>query len=104
MDLDEWEERAAIMEFEGGMTRFQAETAAARRQGYQRWEVIHALRERDTAKAQHRGQTPVGHGADDLPALQCQPQEKDGPLPQRDVPSGRGGVEMLARDVRLERR
>lgn len=30
IDLEAWEERAAIMEFDGGMTRAEAEKAAAR--------------------------------------------------------------------------
>lgn len=39
-DLDAWAERSAIMEFDGGMTRFAAETAAARLQGLERWQAI----------------------------------------------------------------
>jgi hypothetical protein len=85
MDIEEWEERAAIMEFDGGMTRFLAETAAARRQGHERWEVLHALRERDIAQARYRGSASVGDGAHHLSAVQCGPQEEDGSLPQRDV-------------------
>jgi hypothetical protein len=39
-DREAFEERAAIMEFDGGMTRFQAETMAAKAQGVSRWEAI----------------------------------------------------------------
>lgn len=40
VDLDAWHERAAIMEFDAGMSRFAAETAAAKAQGKTRWEVL----------------------------------------------------------------
>ncbi len=39
-DLDRYENTAAWLEHCDGMTRFQAETEAARRQGLQRWEAI----------------------------------------------------------------
>ena len=39
-DADAWAERSAIMQFDGGMTRFAAETAAARLQGVERWQAI----------------------------------------------------------------
>ena len=40
---DEFEERAAIQEFDGGMSRFKAETAAAKAQGTSRWEAVKIL-------------------------------------------------------------
>ncbi|SMO69659.1 hypothetical protein [Paracoccus laeviglucosivorans] len=40
LDIDQFEERAAICEFDGGMSRFAAETAAAREQGLARWEAL----------------------------------------------------------------
>jgi len=49
-DIDAFEERAAIMEFDGGLTRFKAETLAAETQGKKRWEVINEIRNRDTAR------------------------------------------------------
>lgn len=45
-DLDQFEERAAIMEFDGGMTRFRAETLAAQAQGKQRREVLDEIGKR----------------------------------------------------------
>jgi hypothetical protein len=33
-DIDEFEERAAIAEYDGGLSRYQAETLAARAQGF----------------------------------------------------------------------
>ncbi len=104
MDIDAFVERAAIKEYDGGLSRFRAETEAAAEQGFARWKVIHALLERNSASARHHGGTDVRHGPDDLSQMQRRSDEKDRPLPQRDVPGGRGGVEMLARDVRLERR
>ena len=39
-DVDAWAERSAIMQYDGGMTRFTAETAAAKAQGLARWQAI----------------------------------------------------------------
>ena len=43
-NIDQFEERAAICEFDGGMSRFAAETAAAREQGLARWEALKFVR------------------------------------------------------------
>lgn len=40
VDFERFEETAAILEFDEGMARFDAETEAARRQGVQRWEAM----------------------------------------------------------------
>ena len=40
VDLDAWHERAAIMDYDAGMSRFAAETAAAKAQGKTRCEVL----------------------------------------------------------------
>lgn len=45
MDVDIFQERAAILEYCEGMTRFEAETEAARRQGLKRWEALRLCRE-----------------------------------------------------------
>lgn len=39
-DRDQFEERSAIAEYDGGLSRFDAETLAAREQGFERWEVM----------------------------------------------------------------
>lgn len=39
-DIDSFEERAAIMEFDGGLSRFEAETQAAKAQGVARWQAL----------------------------------------------------------------
>lgn len=41
-------------------------------------------------------------GPDNLPGVQSHPEEKDGPMPERDGNDGRGGLELLA--LRMEGR
>ncbi len=55
MDIDAFQERAAIMEFDGGLTRYRAETIAARAQGKRRDEVMNEIRRRDSEGARDRG-------------------------------------------------
>lgn len=59
MDIEAFEERAAIQQFDGGLSRFQAETEAARAQGYQRHEVINEIRKRDSGKARDSDPAPA---------------------------------------------
>lgn len=101
IDLDAFEERAAIMEFDGGMTRFRAETLAAETQGFTRWQVMQEKRD-----AERDGHSPRGrdHGsaldgqqrADDLSRVQPRQAEEVGPMPERDTNAGRDRVELLA--------
>ncbi len=49
-DVDAFEERAAIVEYDGGLSRFRAETAAAAAQGVSRHEAIEASRRAKTVK------------------------------------------------------
>jgi len=42
LQMDLWQERAAILEFDAGMSRFDAETKAAEALGRKRWEFVHA--------------------------------------------------------------
>lgn len=88
-DLDAFEERAAIIEFDGGFSRFEAETLAARAQGRSRWqamqEVRNADRNRNSQGAWDHGSPMVGHHADDLSAVQSAPAQQDRSLPQRDI-------------------
>ena len=101
-DVDAWAERSAIMQFDGGMTRFAAETAAAKAQGLARWQ---AIKEVENAE---RGGITGGHGhspdavdrgrnADDLPRVQRQPEEENGPMPERQPEAGldRGALSPL---------
>lgn len=83
-DLDAFEERAAIMEFEGGMTRFAAETAAAQMIGRKRHEVMNEIRERDLARrGDQRPAVARQQRADDLPGVQPDPQEENRSVSQR---------------------
>lgn len=45
-DIDKFEERAAIMEYDGGLPRARAEELAARAQGYKLSEIKRVLAER----------------------------------------------------------
>lgn len=62
--LESWDERAAIMEFCGGMTRFQAETRAAQDLGTTRWSMIDEKRKRDFGEAPNRGAAGKWNNAD----------------------------------------
>lgn len=87
IDLDEWEERSAILEFDQGMTRYAAETEAARRLGFRRFEAVNAKRERDTAAARDHGSEARGNVENDLPRVQRPAAEQERPVPERDVPA-----------------
>lgn len=91
-DHDQFEERAAIQQYDGGMTRFAAETAAAQAQGVPRWQAIKWTKEaRDAERDGHfaRGGDPGlalarERGPVDLPGVQPQPEEKNRSVPERD--------------------
>lgn len=85
MDIEAFEERAAIMEFDGGLSRFQAETKAAEAQGYRRWEVLNAIRDRNSQQARNHGSAPAWDAANDLPGLQSQSAQEGRPLPERQL-------------------
>lgn len=78
MELDFWNERAAIMQFDAGMSRFRAETKAAQAMGRQRWEFVDAERKRDFASGGDHRQAVAGQQRkDNVPAMQRAP-EKEG--------------------------
>ena len=100
LDVDQFAERAAICEFDGGMSRFDAETAAAQEQGLARWQAVKFSKEaRDAQRDGHseggghsaapvaREQRPVG-----LPGMQPASEEKNGSVPERDANVGRDRV------------
>ena len=79
VNVDQFLERAAIMEYDGGLSRFAAETAAAKAQGFDRWQAIGAVakglaenaeRVRNTAPARDHLATGQRDGADNLPTVQ----------------------------------
>ena len=76
IDLDIFEERAAIMEYCGGMSRFEAETKAAQAQGSSRWEVMDAIRKRDTGASQDQRKAHVWDGQNNMPRVQRATEKK----------------------------
>lgn len=99
-DRDAFEERAAIMEFDGGLSRFEAETQAAKAQGMTRWQALEAIKnedgKRNPAIGGDRGAAHVRHGSDDMPGVQRATAEQVGPVSIGLVPAGRRGVALLA--------
>lgn len=101
---DQFTERAAIREYDGGQTRFDAETAAAQEQGIARWQVLQIVKEHHDAN----GRGPAGadgHHADalgrqrdavSLSRVQPEPQEEARPLPERQPEAGRDRGVLLA--------
>lgn len=84
IDLDAFEERAAIMQFCGGLSRFEAETLAATAQGYNRHEVLNEIRQRNIEGSRDRGFEVAGKSRkDDLPGLQCGQKEENRSLLER---------------------
>lgn len=70
-DRDRFEERAAIMEYDGGMGRFKAETMAAKEQGMERWQVIGDVARRIVEKARDSGQAVAERPSEDnMPRVQ----------------------------------
>lgn len=96
MDLDAFVERAAIMEYCGGLSRFLAETEAARAQGFRRWEVLNAISERDSAYGRNIGQANDRNAADNLPEMLGGANEKNRSVPGGDVHRGGRSVAVLA--------
>lgn len=96
IDRDQFEERAAILEYEAGMTRFDAETKAARAQGVNRWEAIGAIAGRVVEAARNNRALAGQSRADDVPGMQRQPQEESGPVPECEQNAGWHRLELLA--------
>lgn len=92
-DPDAFAERAAIMEFSGGMSRFRAETAAAAEQSTTRWEALRHEADYlgNPARAGGDSSRPQRNAADHMPAMQRRATEANRPLPERDVHARRGG-------------
>ena len=106
IDLDQWDERSATLEFDEGMTRFAAETEAASRQGVKRHEVLNAIRQRNSEQARGHGQAMERDIPDNLPGVQRATPEQDRPVLERDVPAGRdcGALPPLRMEVRRQLR
>ena len=85
IDLDQFEERAAIMEFDGGLSRFQAETRAAQSQGRQRREVMDEIHRRNLARQRDQREANQRDDGDALPRVQRASEKEARPVSQRDV-------------------
>lgn len=84
-DPDAFEERAAVLQYDEGLSRFRSEAEAARRQGVSRWEAIGHVAGRLVAAASDRRAAMARHpSANDMPAMQRDAQEKARPVPERD--------------------
>lgn len=81
LDLDQFEERAAIIEIDGGVSRFAAETTAARLQGKERWEIMNEIDKRNSKRGGDYCARSNGDAADDLPAMQRGASEEKRSLP-----------------------
>lgn len=75
IDVDAFIERAAIMEYDGGLSRFRAETLAAQAQGAQRREVLDEIGRRDSQGQRNIGAAGKWDDANDVSAMQRAPQE-----------------------------
>ena len=92
-DLDAWEERSAIMEYDGGLTRFRAETAAAQAQGVTRHE---AIRIRNSQQARDNGQETGRDATDAMPGVQPRKTKENRSVPVGQLLTGWGGLALLA--------
>lgn len=81
MDVDRWMERAAIMEFDGGLSRFEAETKAAAEQGVLRREARDAARRALEQARDQRAAMAQRTGANDVPGMQRGAAEENRPVP-----------------------
>lgn len=94
-DPEAFAERAAIMEMDGGLSRWEAETQAARAQGLTRWEAMnHAKRIGNTAPARHSRQAVERNGSGHMPRVQPAAAQQDRSMPERDLRAGGGAVEL----------
>ena len=103
-DIDAFEERAAIAEFDGGQTRFQAETMAAQAQGVTRWQALKIIRgTKDANGSGHSqgcrdtGPAMAGQSCpDDLPGMQRGAKEENRPVPVDQHAIGRDSLVLSA--------
>lgn len=103
-DLGQFDERAAICEFDGGLSRFDAETLAAKEQGLARWQAVKFAKE---ARDAQRGRIAGGDGhqanalagkrdAHDMPELLGASEEKARSVSERQPEDGRDSGELLS--------
>jgi hypothetical protein len=82
IDIDQFEERAAIIECSGEVSRFHAETLAAREQGKTRAEVLNEIRMGHPAgRGDRREAVAREQRQGTMPLVQSRPEEKDRSVP-----------------------
>lgn len=60
IDVDAFLERCAILEFEAGLSRYQAECSAARMQDCSRWEAMQAVADSERGSPESQRGSPEG--------------------------------------------
>lgn len=84
IDVDQFEERAGIMEFMGGMSQFEAETRSAKEQGKSRKEMLDEIRMGHSAEQRDRGEAMARkQRAGAVPEVQRRSEEENRSVPQR---------------------
>jgi len=85
MDADKFSERAAIAEYDGGLSRFQAETMAAEEQGLSRWSAINEIGKRLVGAVRDHREATRREPAHSLSELQRGQEKENRPMSKRDV-------------------
>jgi hypothetical protein len=96
VDFDQFENTAAWLEYCDGMSRFEAETEAARRQGYKRHEVINANGIRNLEGGRNNGQAASRQPADNVSRVQPASAQEVRSMFIGLILAGWGGLELLA--------
>lgn len=99
-----FEERSAIAEFCGGLSRFEAETLAAQQQGTTRWQALKLIKDATDANGcgfagghGHQARSLDGQrDAGDLSRVQPKPEEENGSLSVGQPEAGRDRGALLA--------
>lgn len=99
--LDLWQERAAIMEFEAGLSRFEAEARAAECYGTTRHQMMKEQRDADgrgfTGGHGHSARSLVGQrDAGAMPGMQPVTEEENRSMLERQPQAGRDRGALLA--------
>lgn len=103
-DIDAFEERAAIAEFDGGQTRFQAETMAAQAQGVTRWQALKSIKDAtdangcgDTQRSGNFSSEMVGRQCSQhMPAVQLSSEKENRSVPEYNPQVGRNSLVLSA--------
>ncbi len=70
IDVDAFVERAAIIEYDGGFSRFEAETLAAKAQGKSRREALDEVRIRNSQRGRNNRSMARQPRQDNMPRVQ----------------------------------